>query len=90
MMTDTAHAVTEMATTTVVGGEAALGLAPRTTVVAMIGITGTDETGTMAVEAVMMTGETLDATRPRSPLRTNVTAERCLCSSSRLVCALAN
>ena len=88
-MTDIAHAVTEMATTTAAEGEVDPALALRTATVATSGTTETVVIGTMAADA-MMTGETLSATRQLSLQRTNGIAELCLFNSWQRAYALAS
>lgn len=89
-MTDTAHAVTEMATTIVAEEAAARDLAPRTVIAAMTVITEIVAIATTAVAGDMRTGGTPNVTRLLSLPKMSVIAELSSCSSSLLVCALAS
>ena len=91
MMTDTAHAATEMATTTAEEGGPVLVHALHTVNVVMSVITEIAATATVTMDVhVTTTDETLSMTLLRSPPRMNATAGRSLCSSWLHDCAPAS
>jgi hypothetical protein len=87
MMTDTAHAVTETVTTTVVDEVDVLGLAPRTVTDARIMTVESDAIAIMAVDGTR-TGGTRSQMARHSLRKTSGIAVPFSCSSLQHVCAL--